>query len=103
LGLILIGVDRGSGPMSLVGGGGSVFSLLIFVGWLRQLWFDKNTMTFLTFSATHLSPTESARLITSFYFEARTNPIPIGGSNAAKDQSPRRSTPKEQTSRAKRG
>jgi hypothetical protein len=84
LGLILIGVNRGSEPISLVGGGGSVFSLLIFVGWLRQLWFDKSTMTFLTFSATHLSPTESARLVTKLYFEARTNPMPIDGSKAAK-------------------
>ena len=103
LGLILIGVDRGSGPMSLVGGGGSVFSLLIFVGWLRQLWFDKSTMTLLTFSATHLSPIDSARLVTTFYFKARTNPMPIDGLKAGKGQSLRRSSPKEQPSRAKRG
>jgi hypothetical protein len=48
--------------------GGDLFSLTILVGWLRQLWLDKNLVDLARNAILQLEPSEATKLI-SDYFE----------------------------------
>jgi hypothetical protein len=51
-------------------GGGTFLSMLVIVGWLRKLWFDKRTMDLLLVLVQSMSPADAAKVLTTFYFGA---------------------------------
>jgi hypothetical protein len=71
LAIVAFGTSNGKIPSSLLGGGGSILSLLAVVRWLRQLWFDRSTLNLLALIAGTLPPADAASLIAKFYFDAR--------------------------------
>jgi hypothetical protein len=56
--------------IAIVFEGGSFGSMLVMVGWLRKLWFDKRTMDLLLALTQSMNPADAAKVVTSFYFGA---------------------------------
>lgn len=65
--------------LALVFAGGSFGSMLLIVGWLRKLWFDKRTMDLLLALTQSMNPMDAAKAVTSFYFGALTEKKATGG------------------------
>jgi hypothetical protein len=56
--------------VAVIFGGGTFASLLGIIAWLRKLWFDKRTMDLLLVSLESMSPSDAAKVLTTFYFGA---------------------------------
>ena len=69
LGMFLIIRHRDSVSAVAVISGTTFAALLAIVRFLRRLWLDKSTMDVLLHASYGMSPAESAKLVTSFYFK----------------------------------
>lgn len=79
LGAFLIVYHRDSVNAVTVISGTTFAALLGIISFLRRLWLDKSAIDLLVHASYGLSPAESAKLVTTFYFrivERRTAPRP---------------------------
>ncbi len=84
VGLYLVIAFRNSPSTIVAIFGGTIFSLLVIVRWLRQLWLDKSLMDLLLYAADSLSPDELLKLVSTFYFGLKGVPAGLGASRGVR-------------------
>jgi hypothetical protein len=77
VGVLLIVLYRGSTTGVSIISGTTFASMLGIVRFLRRLWLDKSTMDVLICASHGMSPEETAKLVTSFYFKAVAAPTRV--------------------------
>ncbi|SRR5260370_979416 len=70
LGVFLILYHRDSFDAVAWISGGTFAALLVIIRLLRRLWLDKSAVDLLIHASHGMSPSESAKLVTTFYFRA---------------------------------